>query len=375
MSTIAIIIATIIPLVFLYLIYTRDLYGTGAFRYVIYCFFWGAAAYVLAAYVNTWVEGTGLVTRLQVVRYTAPVAEEILKALILIYLVRRPQFTYFVDGAIYGFAIGIGFAVFENYQYIGNFPTEALGVAISRVLSTNLMHATASAIVGIAMGLSRFQRSSGRVVLLVIGLGIAMSLHIGFNTMTSQENVNILLVLIYAVSVGIGGMGMITLAIKRGLAEEKTWIQETLGAADRVTEEEAQVVYRLEDINQILAPLAERFGSKKAEQIERFLTIQARLGILRKTLEKLQDEKLKQDARKEMSELQQEMDIARREVGTYAMMYLRSIFPDDDDELWGQLSGAIDAHIAAHPTAPGGGLWAKLEQREQSAGDVSRRNG
>ena len=119
MSTIAIIIATIIPLVFLYLIYTRDLYGTGAFRYVIYCFFWGAAAYVLAAYVNTWVEGTGLVTRLQVVRYTAPVAEEILKALILIYLVRRPQFTYFVDGAIYGFAIGIGFAVFENYQYIG----------------------------------------------------------------------------------------------------------------------------------------------------------------------------------------------------------------------------------------------------------------
>ena len=74
---------------------------------------------------------------------------------------RRPKFTYFVDGAIYGFAIGIGFAVFENYEYIAG-SSAALNTAIGRVISTNLIHATASAIIGIAFGLARFQHTTGR---------------------------------------------------------------------------------------------------------------------------------------------------------------------------------------------------------------------
>ncbi|MBK9207159.1 MAG: PrsW family intramembrane metalloprotease [Anaerolineales bacterium] len=38
---------------------------------------------------------------------TAPILEEILKSLILIYLVKRAEFNYVVDGAIYGFGAGL----------------------------------------------------------------------------------------------------------------------------------------------------------------------------------------------------------------------------------------------------------------------------
>ena len=43
----AYIIAAAIPALVLYIIYSRDLYKTGAFRFVALCFFAGAAAFLL----------------------------------------------------------------------------------------------------------------------------------------------------------------------------------------------------------------------------------------------------------------------------------------------------------------------------------------
>lgn len=361
MSIIALVIATTIPLFVLFFIYTRDLYGTGDYRFVITSFIWGGIAYLLASSVNGMVLNAGLADTLTVKQFTAPVAEEIIKPLFLIYLVRRPQFTYFVDGAIYGFAIGMGFAVFENYEYILNNESVALAVAIGRVISTNLIHAAASAIVGIAFGLSRFERSIGRARILLLGLILAMVLHVGFNNLVTRVSSEWLI--IYAAGVGFASLGVIWAAIQRGLEDEKAWIKETLGDADRVTAGEAAAVQNLSKIEQILAPLAKRFGAKKASRIERFLMLQARLGIMRKTLDKLPDKKLLDSVEAEMDKIRAEMDDARREVGTYAMMYLRTIYPMDDDVLWGHFEDVISQRIAEHPAGAGGGLWSNLDKQ------------
>ena len=156
---------------------------------------------------------------------------------------------------------------------------------------------------------------------------------------------------------------MIWEAIRRGLEEEKEWIKETLGDADRVTVEEAAVVHNLSDVERILAPLAEHFGLDKASQVEHFLTLQARLGIMRKTLDKLPDENLVESVEHEMVEIRAEMDNARRKVGTLTMMYLRGIFPEDDDTHWGHFGEVIEQRIAMQPSSSGGGLWANLDRR------------
>lgn len=364
MAIASLLIATAVPLIFLYVLYTLDLYGTGAFRTVAICFLWGGIAFALAYVSNTAMYDAGLVTLQELQRYAAPVNEELLKALILIYLVRRPNFTYFVDGAIYGFAVGIGFAIFENYSYILGGAGSDLGVAVGRVLSTNLMHATASALVGIALGFARFQRYSGRALILLGGLLAAMTLHVGFNNLVTRVSSGMLLV--YAGIAGFAGVALITFAIKRGLAEEKAWIEETLGDADRVTAGEVAVVNRLADTHTILAPLADLFGQEKADQIERFLTLQARLGILRKTLEKLSDDKLRTGVEKQMDQIRTEMDDARRSVGTYCMLYLRNIFPEEASPLWGRLEAQIQER-AAKPASSGVSLWASLGQRTTEA--------
>jgi RsiW-degrading membrane proteinase PrsW (M82 family) len=366
-SILALAIATFIPLTILYLIYTRDLYGTGSFRYVVLCFLWGVVAFAIAAFINRWLIGDNIVERLTVLQFIAPFEEEILKGLILIYLVRRPQFTYFVDGAIYGFAAGIGFAVIENFDYILGTTSSALDVAIGRVISTNLIHATGSAIIGIAFGLARFSKGYERVIRVLAGMLLAIVVHTGFNNLVTRVTSGLLLV--YAAVVGVTGVGAIWASIRRGLAEEKAWIEETLGMTDRVTASEAAVVHRISDVDEILKPLAMRFGDEKASQIEEFLFMQARLGILRKTLEKLQDESLIESTREEMAQIQQEMDVARRSVGSITMIYLRSIFPEDDSPLWGSVEGVIERHIAAMPSSGGSGLWDKLGKAAQPSSD------
>ena len=368
MNIIALVLATAIPLVVLYIIYTLDLYKTGAFRNVLMCFAWGGAAFAGAFFTNRFIFTQGLASRDTIIEFIAPVVEEILKAGILLYLVRRPSFTYFVDGAIYGFAAGMGFAVFENYEYILESADAGLGLAISRVLSTNLVHASASALVGVALGLSRFRRAWGKWVIVLGGLAAAMLLHMVFNNVVTR--VDDALLLVFSAGIGIGAAGFIAYLIFRGLAEEKAWIEEKLGDADRVTRQEATYVNRLADVSELLKPLEQFFGVEKMPQVERFLVIQARLGILRKTLDKLNDDKMRGAVEKQMAGLRAEMDALRKGLGAYNMLHLRGVLPSEASPLWSRMGDLISERAAERAAlgSAGPNLWAALNQRTAAAG-------
>lgn len=362
MNIIPYIIATLIPLVVLYVVYSLDLYQMGTFKNVLGAFIWGIAAFFLAGQLNGYLYLSGTFSRSEIVRYAAPVGEEVIKALILIYLVRRPNFTYFVDGAIYGFAVGMGFAIFENYEYIGA-STVGIGTAITRVISVNLIHASATALVGIYLGKSRFSRVWGQVGYTVGGLLLAIILHGLFNNITDREIPGPILV--YSAVIGIAATGIIAFIIFRGLAEQRQWIEEKLGMSDRVTGSEARVVHKLADLGEILEPLRKQFGDAKVGEVEEFLLLQARLGIKRKTLDKLPDEKMRAAVETEIADIREKMEEKRRRAGSYVMLAVRNIFPGDGSPLWGMLQNSIQQSIEQRK-AEGGpkfDLFTNLDQR------------
>jgi protease PrsW len=353
-SVIALVVAAIIPLGFLYAIRTLDFYQTGSSRFIAISAVWGILAYLLAARINPALIDLGL-SRQTLVRFVAPVLEEILKGLVLLYLIRRPNFNYFLDGAIYGFATGIGFAIFENFEYVLGHPTMAVQLAISRVLSTNLIHATGSALIGIALGMARFDRSLiSRGLYLLGGLALAIGIHSGFNSMVNAGTQ-----LLFAFAAGFGGAGIIFAIARRGLSDEKAWVHEQIGLTEGVTTGEASAVRRLKDINSILAPLEARFGTEKASQIEKFLFMQAQLAIQQKTLEKMQDEKMRAAIQLQMNDLNDKMKETRKTVGAYCMLYLRNIFPASDTQLW----DLLQLRISANKGEAGTGLWTTLGER------------
>jgi RsiW-degrading membrane proteinase PrsW (M82 family) len=114
-------------------------------------------------------------------RYVAPASEELLKALVIVALIRAHRIGFLVDAAIFGFAVGTGFAMAENLYYLHLAPNASLGTWIVRGFGTALMHGGGTAIFGV-MGLAMVERRPGPWVQAFLpGLALAILLHSGFN--------------------------------------------------------------------------------------------------------------------------------------------------------------------------------------------------
>lgn len=361
---IALLIASIIPVGFLILVRRIDKYQAENFNLIIVAGGWGVFAYIIAAQINPAMIDAGIINYDNMVRFSAPILEEILKAIILLFLVRQVNFTYFVDGAIFGFAAGIGFAIIENVEYVTGNPETALIQAIGRVLSTNLMHATGSGIIGVTLGLSRFDRTGRKALSVLTGVTLSMILHVAFNNLVTRVSSGLLL--IYAIGVGFTGAGFIAYMVKRGFKNEEAEIKDRLKKEKGITEQEATAVEKVDQMKQYLAPIAEKFGHKKAEQAKVFLLKQAKISRVRKNLTsytELGDEKMIRATENQIKTLQEEVDELRRDVGTYCMLFLRNTFMQETSPLWGRLESLIEEQAMAPKNPNGPSLWGSLNTK------------
>ena len=114
-------------------------------------------------------------------RYVAPLTEEFFKGLAIVLLIRANRIGFLVDAAIFGFAVGTGFATVENLFYLGETPIAGMGTWVARGFGTAIMHGGATAIFAV-MGLAMVERS-GRVSprAFLPGFAIAVVLHSAFN--------------------------------------------------------------------------------------------------------------------------------------------------------------------------------------------------
>jgi RsiW-degrading membrane proteinase PrsW (M82 family) len=376
MIVVAYAIALLLPLGFLYLVRIQDLYGQGQFKYVLLSFGWGLVAFGLAYGVNSLAfEAMGSTRAAETTLRTtvAPITEEILKSLILIALARR--MTYFVDGAIYGFAAGIAFSILENVLYLTRATGGSAGAQmLARAFSTCLMHGSASALVGIAIGRFRYGHGASRLLSALLGWAAAIGLHMAFNRLVNARLSPVTVA--GTLALGLGGVVLIVVFIRWGLAQEKRWITETLGSGSGVTRGEVAVVRQYDRIDDLLEPIVERFGEEKADQVEEFLLKQAHLGIKRKMQTMSQDPAEQDRLGQQIAALHQEMEAIRRKVGVYCMTYVRTIFPEDAVTWWSLLERSVTEQGLQEWGGPS--LQASLAGRankERAAGDMWARLG
>ena len=113
--------------------------------------------------------------------YVAPVVEELLKAAVVVALIRLHRVGFLVDAAIAGFAVGTGFAIVENILYLQVAPDAPLGAWLVRGFGTAIMHGGATAIFAV-LGLSMVERHDrAGFAAFFPGLAAAIALHSAFN--------------------------------------------------------------------------------------------------------------------------------------------------------------------------------------------------
>ena len=156
----------------------------------------------------------------------APLVEEFTKSWAV--LAVRSRLNEIKDGLVYGAAAGLGFAAVENVLYNGAALIQGtevfLVVAISRALTSTLLHASATAITGYGIARSKFSRLTGRPGSWALYYLGAVLLHASFNLFAIMGNF----------APDIGFISMIGLILSFLLAWIVfTWIRASIKRLDR----------------------------------------------------------------------------------------------------------------------------------------------
>lgn len=116
---------------------------------VLQTIFAGCIAAIICYFINSFLLNNLSISLSIYTRYISPLIEESLKASFIIYFLAKNKIGFMVDAAIYGFAVGAGFAFVENIYYLGSLNEPNLIIWFIRGFGTAVMHGGTTAIFAI----------------------------------------------------------------------------------------------------------------------------------------------------------------------------------------------------------------------------------
>jgi RsiW-degrading membrane proteinase PrsW (M82 family) len=198
-------------------------------RVVLATFLFGAAGALLLSYIHLSVPGISGLRNWPIVQtylhatFEIAAPEEALKLFVLvIFCARYIAYDHPMEGVVYGAAVGLGFAAYENLFYLANNPEYWMTVAFIRGLFTVPVHGALGIIIGIYVGRARIafmhhQDRGHRIGTYSVGWGIAVILHglFDFSLMLQQRlelSQNYQVAMMMAVGIIVAGLATVVAA-------------------------------------------------------------------------------------------------------------------------------------------------------------------
>jgi len=314
-------------LLFLALLFLLDSFKLVKPRLLVLCLLYGIAATGLSYFFNTWVILSTGISFESLSRYVAPIAEEFLKALVIFYLVAARQVGFMVDAAIYGFAVGTGFALAENTWYYWNLGTDFSALlAIIRGFGTALMHGGTMSICAIFL-IEGIQRSSPAWRAGFIGLLAAMLLHSLFNHFWLNPLMQTMLIIVILPLA-------LYLVFMRSTRHLQQWLEVAFSSEVDMLRMIKQGQFRNTRAGQYLASLKEHFAPDVLLDLYCFLSLYLELSIKTKRNLMLKENGfpviLESDIPSKLTEFKQ----LRKQIGKAGEMALYPLVRMRQRELW-----------------------------------------
>ena len=172
----------ILPVVvFLLALVLLDSYKLVRLRTVLVVLGLGAATALICLFLNPWLDRLLDLSSQSFIRYVAPLVEETIKGTMVAAALVRKRLGFLVDAAIFGFAVGAGFAAVENTYYFLALAEPDLPVWIIRGFGTAVMHGGATAILAIVAKAASDRFDSESPLVFLPGLLLAFAVHSFFN--------------------------------------------------------------------------------------------------------------------------------------------------------------------------------------------------
>ena len=260
-------------------------------------------------------------------RYIAPFAEEALKGLIIWGMIRSNRIGFLVDAAIFGFAVGAGFAIFENLYYLTILPEMKLGTWIVRGFGTAIMHGGATAIFAVISRALLRQHSTLGVLTLVPGFLIASIMHSVFNHFFFTPIVNTALVL-----------GFLPLLLVVVFDRSAHAVSDWLGAGFDADTELLELInsgeFSNSKVGAYLQTLREKFEGPVVADLLCYLRLHTELSIRAKGLLMMRESGFVDKAGAETQAKLEEMKYLEKSIGRTGKLAIKPFLRMSRKDLW-----------------------------------------
>jgi protease PrsW len=260
-------------------------------------------------------------------RYVSPWLEEALKGAVLFYLIRSRRIGMLVDGAIFGFAIGSGFALVENLYYLTTRPDAHVVVEIVRGFGTAIMHGGATAIFAIVAVALAEKRTEASVAVLLPGLLAAVALHSAFNHMLAKPvfaTLGILLAL----------PPLMHFVFQRSEQSLRDWLDADLDSDIELLELINSNEFSRSHAGIYLQSLREKFRGEVVADMLCYMRLHVELALRAKGVLLLRESGLDAPIDEETREKLVEMQYLERSIGRTGRIAVRPVLPMTSKDLW-----------------------------------------
>jgi RsiW-degrading membrane proteinase PrsW (M82 family) len=260
-------------------------------------------------------------------RYVAPVYEEILKALFLVFLLRTHRVGFMVDGAIQGFSIGTGFAIIENLFYMQQMPERHVLVWIVRGFGTAIMHGGTTAIVSVMAKSLLDRRQRWSWALLLPGLLVAIVVHSLYNHFPVRPEIATVLTLLLL-------SALMWVVFQRSEAATRGWLGIGFDSDRELFEMIAAGTLAETRIGRHLASLEVHFPSAVVADMLCYLRLHVELSIRAKGILLMKEAGFKIDPDPEVREKFAELRYLENAIGATGKLALRPFLHRSSRDLW-----------------------------------------
>jgi RsiW-degrading membrane proteinase PrsW (M82 family) len=287
----------------------------------------GSVAAVAGYAVNSWLRPALALDLAHFSMYVAPVVEELLKAIYVVWLIRRSKVGFVADAATYGFAVGTGFAFVENVLLLQSYPSATIWAWIVRGFGTALMHGGTTAIVAMMTRTLQKRATSFHPKAVLPGLAAAMLLHSLFNQFLVSPLLATALIVLVLPSI------MVVL-FQKSERETRTW----LGTGFDMDQELLRVIRAgaVSDtpVGQYLKELRTSFPPEIVVDTMCLLRLRAELGVRAKGMLLLREAGFEAAADPSLPAKLQEMRYLERSIGRTGMRALKPFIQISSQDLW-----------------------------------------
>ena len=326
-TTVEIIVSLIPVFAFLLALILLDSYKLITFRSILIAILFGSVIAIICLVAESWFTAELNINDKTNARYVAPVIEEICKASYLIWMIKKMKVGFMVDAAIYGFAIGAGFAFVENAHFLHIKPQINLFVLIIRGLGTAVMHGGTTAIFGIITRNLAEQHHSLSLYLFLPGLVTAIVIHSFFNHfILSPVAMTILQLILLPL--------LIYTAFKRSEQSLRNWMEVGLNTDVQLLEYISTGKVATTRIGKYLQTLKKNFPGEIVADMLCYIRLYVELAIRAKGVLLMQETGFKVTLERDIQEKFQELKYLENSMGKTGKRALNPVFQISARDLW-----------------------------------------